>query len=74
MYAAFASILTTRAVLDVTEDIFGRRATPRGERLKVHHPRAVYCCPWAEGDPLLSSYHDEEWSLPERDSRKSGSR
>jgi DNA-3-methyladenine glycosylase I len=27
-------------------------------------------CPWSETDPLLSSYHDEEWGVPEHDSRK----
>ena len=21
-------------------------------------------CPWAEGDPLLARYHDEEWGVP----------
>jgi DNA-3-methyladenine glycosylase I len=26
-------------------------------------------CPWAENDPLLQAYHDEEWGKPERDSR-----
>src|ERR1051326_5897498 len=26
-------------------------------------------CPWAENDPLLRAYHDEEWGVPERDSR-----
>lgn len=26
-------------------------------------------CPWAESDPLLRAYHDEEWGVPERDSR-----
>jgi DNA-3-methyladenine glycosylase I len=26
-------------------------------------------CTWAETDPLLRSYHDEEWGVPERDSR-----
>ncbi len=26
-------------------------------------------CPWAEGDPLLARYHDEEWGVPEHDSR-----
>jgi DNA-3-methyladenine glycosylase I len=26
-------------------------------------------CAWAEGDPLLGAYHDEEWGRPERDSR-----
>jgi len=27
-------------------------------------------CEWAEGDPLLVAYHDEEWGVPERDERK----
>ncbi len=26
-------------------------------------------CIWAQGDPLLAAYHDEEWGVPERDSR-----
>jgi DNA-3-methyladenine glycosylase I len=26
-------------------------------------------CAWAENDPLLRDYHDEEWGVPERDSR-----
>ncbi|HLY60403.1 MAG TPA: DNA-3-methyladenine glycosylase I [Terriglobia bacterium] len=26
-------------------------------------------CAWAESDPLLGKYHDEEWGVPERDSR-----
>ncbi len=26
-------------------------------------------CTWAESDPLLQSYHDEEWGVPEYDSR-----
>jgi DNA-3-methyladenine glycosylase I len=26
-------------------------------------------CSWADGDPLLRAYHDEEWGVPERDSR-----
>ncbi|HLV80526.1 MAG TPA: DNA-3-methyladenine glycosylase I [Chthonomonadaceae bacterium] len=26
-------------------------------------------CPWAENDLLLRAYHDEEWGVPERDSR-----
>jgi DNA-3-methyladenine glycosylase I len=26
-------------------------------------------CSWAESDPLLSSYHDEEWGVPEYESR-----
>jgi DNA-3-methyladenine glycosylase I len=26
-------------------------------------------CSWAQSDPLLSTYHDEEWGVPEYDSR-----
>ena len=26
-------------------------------------------CPWPGGDPLYIAYHDEEWGVPERDSR-----
>jgi DNA-3-methyladenine glycosylase I len=26
-------------------------------------------CAWAENDPLLTAYHDEEWGIPVRDSR-----
>lgn len=26
-------------------------------------------CGWAESDPLLGAYHDEEWGVPERDGR-----
>jgi len=27
-------------------------------------------CFWAEGDPLLASYHDDEWGVPLRDDRR----
>jgi DNA-3-methyladenine glycosylase I len=26
-------------------------------------------CSWADGDPLLVAYHDEEWGVPSRDDR-----
>ena len=26
-------------------------------------------CPWAEGDNLMTAYHDTEWGIPVRDSR-----
>ncbi|KQS01375.1 DNA-3-methyladenine glycosylase [Sphingomonas sp. Leaf357] len=26
-------------------------------------------CPWAESTPVMQAYHDEEWGVPERDSR-----
>ena len=31
--------------------------------------RTIRRCTWAEGDPLLRAYHDEEWGVPEYDSR-----
>lgn len=27
-------------------------------------------CTWADSSPLMATYHDEEWGVPERDSRK----
>jgi DNA-3-methyladenine glycosylase I len=32
-------------------------------------PTEVKRCSWAENDPLYSAYHDEEWGVPEYDSR-----
>ena len=29
----------------------------------------IHRCSWAENDPLMRSYHDVEWGVPERDSR-----
>jgi DNA-3-methyladenine glycosylase I len=29
----------------------------------------VHRCAWSESEPLLRAYHDEEWGVPERDSR-----
>ena len=29
----------------------------------------LHRCAWAEGDPLLRTYHDEEWGVPQRDPR-----
>jgi DNA-3-methyladenine glycosylase I len=29
----------------------------------------VHRCAWSESDPLLRVYHDEEWGVPEYDSR-----
>ena len=31
--------------------------------------KSVRRCGWAENDPLLRQYHDEEWGVPEHDSR-----
>ena len=30
---------------------------------------AIHRCSWAEGDPLMEDYHDNEWGVPEYDSR-----
>ncbi|HEX9130173.1 MAG TPA: DNA-3-methyladenine glycosylase I [Gemmatimonadaceae bacterium] len=29
----------------------------------------LHRCAWAEGDPLMRAYHDEEWGVAERDPR-----
>jgi len=26
-------------------------------------------CAWAQDDPLMQAYHDEEWGVPQHDSR-----
>ena len=31
--------------------------------------KEIVRCSWAESDPLLCAYHDEEWGVPERDGR-----
>jgi len=33
-------------------------------------PAKVRRCFWADGDPLLSTYHDEEWGVPVHDDRR----
>ncbi len=38
--------------------------------MKTDLPNTVRRCSWAEGDPDLQVYHDEEWGVPEHDSRK----
>jgi DNA-3-methyladenine glycosylase I len=30
---------------------------------------AVQRCAWADGDPLMRAYHDEEWGVPQHDPR-----
>jgi DNA-3-methyladenine glycosylase I len=30
---------------------------------------SLHRCAWAENDPQMRAYHDEEWGVPERDSR-----
>jgi DNA-3-methyladenine glycosylase I len=31
--------------------------------------KTLHRCTWAESDPLLRIYHDEEWGIPQHDSR-----
>src|SRR3954470_1838651 len=38
-------------------------------RTAVLHPDGLARCPWPGTDPLYLAYHDEEWGVPERDSR-----
>jgi DNA-3-methyladenine glycosylase I len=33
-------------------------------------PRALRRCFWADGDPLLMGYHDEEWGVPLHDDQR----
>ena len=30
---------------------------------------AIQRCAWADGDPLMRAYHDDEWGVPQRDPR-----
>jgi DNA-3-methyladenine glycosylase I len=32
-------------------------------------PKTKQRCSWAQNDPLMGAYHDEEWGVPEYDSR-----
>ena len=36
----------------------------------MRRPEPARRCSWAEGDDLLLAYHDEEWGVPEYDSRR----
>src|SRR3984957_4540834 len=38
-------------------------------RMGVDAERRNRRCSWAEGDALMSAYHDTEWGVPEYDSR-----
>jgi DNA-3-methyladenine glycosylase I len=37
--------------------------------LTVKKSNPVVRCSWSQGDPLMQAYHDEEWGVPEYDSR-----
>src|SRR6266540_168178 len=43
---------------------------PRASRSAVPSRPALRRCFWAEGDPLLAAYHDEEWGVPLGDDRR----
>jgi len=38
-------------------------------RTAILHPDGLARCPWPGQDPIYVAYHDEEWGVPERDSR-----
>jgi DNA-3-methyladenine glycosylase I len=56
---------------------FFRAARPFGNGMQLGEPESMSQgrsnspkrCDWADSDPLLTAYHDEEWGVPERDSR-----
>ena len=33
-------------------------------------PSKIIRCPWSEGDPLMTAYHDREWGVPVHDDRR----
>lgn len=37
--------------------------------MSVKFKRPIHRCSWAESDPFLRAYHDEEWGVPEHDGR-----
>jgi DNA-3-methyladenine glycosylase I len=43
--------------------------TPPRPRTALLHEDGHHRCPWATRDPLYVAYHDEEWGVPEHDSR-----
>ncbi|MGI4812207.1 MAG: DNA-3-methyladenine glycosylase I [Janthinobacterium lividum] len=43
--------------------------TDRVMTSRAKETKELYRCDWAQNDPLLRAYHDEEWGVPERDSR-----
>jgi DNA-3-methyladenine glycosylase I len=39
------------------------------KRIALAHPDGLHRCPWPGHDAVYLAYHDEEWGVPERDSR-----
>ena len=52
-------------------EILGDQRRPHGARRACGEcsMSKLHRCAWAESDPLLREYHDEEWGVPEHDSR-----
>ncbi len=46
-----------------------RRRPPSPGRPRLMKPDSKKRCSWAENDPVMRAYHDEEWGVPVRDSR-----
>jgi DNA-3-methyladenine glycosylase I len=44
--------------------------SPVPSRTSPPPPRPIRRCAWAESDPLLRAYHDEEWGVPEHDGQR----
>ena len=42
-----------------------RKTVPKPSKSDDNKPR----CAWAQGDPLMRRYHDEEWGVPQHDGR-----
>jgi DNA-3-methyladenine glycosylase I len=40
-----------------------------GGLVALSKPKLIQRCSWAGSDPLMQAYHDEEWGVPEYDSR-----
>src|SRR5580704_19123344 len=42
---------------------------PKADRVSADGLDTASRCAWAENDPLMRAYHDEEWGVPQHDSR-----
>src|SRR5580693_8899068 len=43
--------------------------TKKTEKRNKSARKTATRCRWADGDPLMRAYHDDEWGRPQRDSR-----
>ena len=37
--------------------------------MTIKKSNPLFRCSWSQGDPLMQAYHDQEWGVPEYDSR-----